>query len=619
MEEINKKSPLSRYAAHWFPCAVAALLSLTLYLGIWPLVFHLIILPGAVPGKHGLQVNFFDRMESKGKPSDSSFNSSDKLTLKNPETSLSAYGLWKVPQSGRYRIRMACDDFGSLNLDGQDLIRLAGINALNIGEAEVELKDGYHLLVLHLVNGPGQGWLSLTTVSPQNNSLLGGSSLVYLELANFYTWFKVARVVKKGSLLLLVFFLGALTLLTFVRSGGSLKEIQARWKMASCIRYLKSPTRQFGLPIALILIFIYDIVTKSNPQVYSLWIVLLTLITLILALFRGPRWIIYVFLFIALTVHIFVFVNILSKGDQDPGSTRDEAVEIAAKATLNGENAWNKDVGAPITTGPTSILLALPFVFLLGEINWLTFIFWMVFYLVLLRNDLIYQNQSWPILVLFLILGYFGFEHTLYWSLDELYYPFLFLALAYFLINRGSFLVVGILMAAVLLSRFSYFFMIMGFGFWYFFSFPFNGHHIFKMGAGFVLGAVVILLPFVIIGGKDFWDNNFLILAYHISGAPWPDNNFFFRLLNELDGQIGPEAMRWVKLGLTVSFMAPLSWGLRILKVPHPFWHITCGAFLAHTIVWLPAHLPMDYALIFVLPAMLAISNSPTEEREAWA
>jgi hypothetical protein len=36
------------------------------------------------------------------------------------------------------------------------------------------------------------------------------------------------------------------------------------------------------------------------------------------------------------------------------------------------------------------------------------------------------------------------------------------------------------------------------------------------------------------------------------------------------------------------------------------------GAFLAHTIVWLPAHLPMDYnILIFILPAMLAIANTP--------
>jgi len=615
LSDSNKKSLLFGYVTHWLIWAIVGLLSLALYLGIWPLFYHLVVLPTAVPGKHGLQVNIFDRLELKGKPAHSFFSPSNKLALEKPDTSLLAYGLWKVLQTGPYKLHLECDDFGSLNLDGQDLIRLTGINARNIGEIEVDLKEGYHLMMLRLFNRPGQGWLTLTTVSlQQNNSLLGGNSLVYLDLDNFNTWFKVVKVLEKGSLLLVIFSLGAIILLTVVPSSGNLKEIQAQRKMAASIRYLKSSTIQFGLPSALILIFIYEIVTKSIPYAYSVWIVLLLLMTIVLVLFRSPRWIIYAFLLITLTVHIFVFVNIVSKGDQDPGSTRDEAVEIAARATLHGENAWNKDVGAPITTGPTSILLALPFVFLFGEINWLTFIFWMVFCLVLLWNDLIYQNHSWPIMVLFLILGHFGFEHTLYWSLDELYYPFLYLTLAYFLINRGSFLIVGMLMAAVLLSRFSYFFMIMGFGFWYLFSFPFNGHHIFKMGAGFVLGAVIILLPFVIIGVKDFWNNNFWILAYNISGAPWPDTNFFFRLLNHLNAQIGPDAMRWVKLGLVLSLMVSLSWGLRFLKVIHPFWHVTLGAFLAHTIVWLPAHLPMDYALIFVLPAMLAISNTPLKE-----
>ena len=554
-------------------------------------------------------------MKIKGKPFQSFYNTSDKLTLEKPDSSLLAYGLWKVPQTGFYRIRLECDDFGSLNLDGQDLIRLTGINAHNIGEVQAELKEGYHLLVLHLVNGPGQGWLTLNTISKQNTgAMLGGASLVYLDFTNLNLWLKFVSGVKKGSLVLLIFALGALIFLAVVQLGRNLKEKESLGNLVACPNYLKSPIRFFGIPVALILVYIYEILTKPDPYPNAFGVVLLLVITVCLIIFRRPRWITYAFLLIALTAHIFVFENLISKGEQDPVSTRDEAVEVAARSILDGQNAWNKDVGAPITTGPASILIALPFIFMFGEINWLSFLFWMIFSLILLWFDLRHQNNSWPVMAMFIILGYFGIGQTLYWSLDELYYPFLYLTLAYFLVGQGNFFIVGMLTAAVLLSRFSYFFMIIGFGLWILFNFPLNGRHLFKMGLGFILGAVAILLPFVIVGGKDFWINNSWNVAFNISGGTWPDNNLFFKFLNHLNTQFGPVAMRWVKLGLTLSFMIPLSWGLRLLKVPHPFWHITFGAFLAHTIVWLPVHLPVDYALIFVLPAMLAISNTPIND-----
>ncbi len=615
MADTNIKNILSRYGTHWLLWAIAGLIFLVFYLGIWPFIYNVVILPNAVPEKHGLQVNVFDRLQTKGKPSQVFFNTSDKLTLEKSDTSLLAYGLWKVPQTGHFRVRLECDDFASLNLDGRDLIRLTGINAWNIGETEIELEAGFHLLVLRLYNRLGQGWLTLNTInSQQGYSLLRGTSLVYLDLADLNSWLQVVKVVKKGSEFLLILSLGALILLALVHLNKSSKKNQSQSSIAESINYLKSPKGQFGLAIALIFIFIYEILAKSNhPYPYSNWIVLLLIMTIIAAIFHSPRWIVYAFLLTMLTIHLLLFVKIISKGEQDPSSSRDEAVEVAAQTILHGENAWNRNVGAPITTGPTSILIALPFVLLFGEINWLSFLFWMVFYMVLLRGDLIYRNQSWPIMVMFLVLGYFGFEHTLYWSLDELYYPILYLVGAYFLINRNNFLSVGVLIAAAVLSRSNYIFMVVGFGFWYIFNSQVNRHNILKILLGCFLGGVVILLPFIIIGGKDLWVNNPWNLAFAISGTAWPDTNFIFKLLNHLNTQIGPGAMRWVKLGLTMSITFPLSWGLRLLRVQHPFWHITLGAFLANTIVWFPAHLPMDYALIFVLPAMLAISNTPTD------
>lgn len=230
MTDSSKKNFLLRNIIHWPFWAVAGLISLIFYLGIWPLVFHFVIFPKAVPGKQGLQVHTFNKLEIKGKPSQSFFSTSDKLTIEKSDSSLLAYGLWNVPQTGLYRIRLECDDFGSLNLDGQDLIQLSGINALNIGETDVELEEGYHLLVLRLVNGPGQGWLTLNTISPQRKEpLLGGDSLVFLDLANLNSWIKVIKGLEKSGLVLMIFSLGILFLLFFIHSHKKIrKEIHSQ-------------------------------------------------------------------------------------------------------------------------------------------------------------------------------------------------------------------------------------------------------------------------------------------------------------------------------------------------------------------------------------------------------
>lgn len=228
MTDSSKKNFLLRNIIRWPFWAVAGLISLIFYLGIWPLVFDFVILSKAVPRKQGLQVHTFNNLEIKGKPSQSFFSASDKLTLGKPDSSLLAYGLWKVPQTGLYRIRLECDDFGSLNLDGQDLIQLSGINALNIGETDVELEEGYHLMVLRLVNGPGKGWLTLNTISPQKKeALLGGDSLVFLDLANLNSWITVVKSLKKSCLGLMILSLGVFFLLSFVHFHRIRKEFHS--------------------------------------------------------------------------------------------------------------------------------------------------------------------------------------------------------------------------------------------------------------------------------------------------------------------------------------------------------------------------------------------------------
>lgn len=218
--------PLVKFLTNWFLWIGLGLLGLILYLGLWSFVYHFVILPTAIPGKHGLKVDVFDRIDLKGKPSRSYINTLDKLSINNPDSSMAAYGLWNVSQTGLYRLHLECDDFGSLSLDGQDQIRLTGINARNIGEAEINLEKGSHLLVLRLSNGPGQGWLTLNSVGPRHEqSLLSSDSLTILNFSNLNAILRTVQKGQKVGLVLLSLSLGMLTLLALFHSGRSLTEI----------------------------------------------------------------------------------------------------------------------------------------------------------------------------------------------------------------------------------------------------------------------------------------------------------------------------------------------------------------------------------------------------------
>ncbi|MEW6185467.1 MAG: hypothetical protein AB1585_06985 [Thermodesulfobacteriota bacterium] len=157
-----------------------------------------------------------------GKPSAAFFSRSDRLILTKPDSALRAYGLWMVPVTGRYRLHLECDDFGNLFLDGKERIRLRGVNARNTGIAEVDLRAGYHLLVLFLFNGPGQGWLTLYADHGKgDHPLLGGEALTPMDLSQINTWLRVVEGLKTvgwGGMLL-----GSaiLILLAFIHAGAS--------------------------------------------------------------------------------------------------------------------------------------------------------------------------------------------------------------------------------------------------------------------------------------------------------------------------------------------------------------------------------------------------------------
>jgi len=123
---------------------------------------------------------------------------------------------------------MECDDYGTLMLNGQDLIRLSGVSARNIGAVQVGLGAGYHLLVLKLFNGPERGWLTLTsTFQGESRSLLGGKELHPVDLSRFGAWLSAVKGIEKGGWIFFLVSLALLIILSFLQTSSRPAPVKA--------------------------------------------------------------------------------------------------------------------------------------------------------------------------------------------------------------------------------------------------------------------------------------------------------------------------------------------------------------------------------------------------------
>jgi hypothetical protein len=366
--------------------------------------------------------------------------------------------------------------------------------------------------------------------------------------------------------------------------------------------------------VLLLVANLYEQVTslseKNAPAPYTSLMLLFLLITLAALVFRLPRWVVYLTLSTLLLIHIAFYTFEISRLEQDRASTRDAAVELSAQAFLRRENPWSHvQLNVPVSTGPASVLLALPFVALFGNINALTFIFWVAFLLILLVADLQRGNRTFPLLALLSVSGIFGFRHTLYWSLEELYFPILLFAFAYLCLQRNGFLLAGALLFTTAMFRLNYVFLIIAFLLWYFYhcSTPLKG--LIWMTLGGILASLLVLAPFIIVAGKEFVHQNPFLFALKASGSTdWTPNNPIFISLRLLSRLVGSRAMRLVKLLLIVPPLMWFSW--KAPDLDHPFWHLTLAALLTLLFAWFPSSLPTDYELFLILPAFLGIAFS---------
>lgn len=371
--------------------------------------------------------------------------------------------------------------------------------------------------------------------------------------------------------------------------------------------YLRERMRPTPLVVLLLLAMAYPFAAGESQA--AVFLALCALGGLVIA--RAPRWACYAAMSVVMLVLVWEYVFVISTGPQDSQSDRDEAVELAAQAFLAGTNPWARptQLGTPISTGPASVLVALPSVLATRQINPASFLFYVLLLAVLCAADLSYRNDTFLPLGLLFTSGLLGFQHALYWSLDELAWAYLALALGWWLLGTGWPMGAGACLAFALCSRVSYAFPVFAFLCWYWYA-PRPPHTLVRVVAGTILGIGLIVAPFLVIGGRDLLAHNPFPVAGHKLTAQWPSTNPIFRALNASLGSVGPGPDAVIK---TVLALAAIWYGSKRVGSggpAHPFWHMCFAALIANFLVY-PARLSDDYTLFFAVPAFVAIALSP--------
>jgi hypothetical protein len=369
-------------------------------------------------------------------------------------------------------------------------------------------------------------------------------------------------------------------------------------------QYLRTRMVPSGMALLLAFFTLYSYFRSGPPRG---WIVTGLATLLLCAPFRlSRRWYYGLTLALLIAFSSYMVWGVANRG-QDRKSDRDDAVEIAASALLHGENPWSERsiLNLPITTGPSTILAAIPSALLTGHVNLAAQVFWLVLFGILLAGDLANRNNRFMLAAMVMLYPRSGFLHTQLWSLEELYYPMLLYPLLWWAVLRDRPRVAGSLAALILLGRLSYLFPLAAFAGWACFRERDGWRFILHMVPAAIITVGVVLLPFLLVGGEAFWSDNFIRNAINTGGVSEIKNPLcqLQAWLHEL-----PAA----KTILSISLLGVLAGGgflLRGQKPATPFWHMAAASLLAHTVIFLPQN-PGDYILLFMIPALFAISFS---------
>ncbi len=177
----NRSTPFKLLKIVLFTTLGLQVLIALLFLGKYPLLFRGGIYSQARVDREGMRLAVYGNLHRSG-PAGTRFTPNASAWLETPGTSLEGYAIWQVKKAGTYTLRLHCDDYGSLFLDGHPLINLKGISGDNIGQAVVPLQSGPHLLVVYLFNEPQKGFFRLEVQGP------GGEYPVPLPSSDLRPW-----------------------------------------------------------------------------------------------------------------------------------------------------------------------------------------------------------------------------------------------------------------------------------------------------------------------------------------------------------------------------------------------------------------------------------------------
>jgi lysophospholipase L1-like esterase len=146
-------------------CLGLQVVFIILLFGRPPLLLRWFVYPQAQPSRQGMRLAVYDNINRSG-AGQVQETPGALARMENPNTSLSAYGVWEIKKGGAYTLIFHCDDYGTVFIDGHQVIGLQGLSADNRGQALVPLDAGPHLLVVYLFNGPQKGFFRLEVLGP---------------------------------------------------------------------------------------------------------------------------------------------------------------------------------------------------------------------------------------------------------------------------------------------------------------------------------------------------------------------------------------------------------------------------------------------------------------------
>ncbi len=495
-----------------------------------------------------------------------------------------------------FRITMVAFIFLVVPLSGNaasdDMMQQEVSGSISIENAEQLIRDAYHKI---LKRAPDESGLE----TYKDYLLRKGKDADWLrhELRNSQEGRNVRKYLRKQRMVMAIILLGAIVLAILFRS------------LVLPSRKLPPETRDYLIdsirisPVTALLMLLYVYTYFKSTHVFS-WILYGIFIFAMMTAIRLPRWLVYNCVLVVMVALIGWGSFVDAKGSHDRGSDRDDGVEISASMLMQGSNPWNErtQLNLRITTGPSSILLAVPFVALFGEINALTFIMWTCFLIFILAGDVAFRNNTFATIIMLLLFPWSGFLHTLHWSLDELYYGAILLPVLWLALRRNRLIIAGLLGAFICLVRLSYAPMVFAAGLWWMLERKRAVKDYLRIAAGGLLYCSVAVSVFMVIGGSDFITNNF----WHNSQMQSLDDttNVVTTLLSTTLGWLptGPLGSMVIIIPLIVISGIAMRRG-----TTHPFYQISIAGLLGHSIAFSP-DFRIDYQLILLIPALYSIA-----------